>query len=289
MKNDRPSFTAGFVAWARGVASAYPLVEPPLHDLAAKQLLPAPIAWAIPPPERRWARTAQRALRVLSGGLVDHLAMRSTAIDLALCDAVADGVRQVILLGAGLDARAYRLPALASATVFEVDHPSTQSFKRARCENLRVQAQKLVHVSVDFARDALDPALAAAGHESKQPTFWIWEGVTMYLPPEATRLTVEVMGARSAPGSGIAVTYMDSGVVTFPFPLQQLANASFRALGEPLLGKMTPDQMGALLRSAGFDVVRDEHSVDWEREFGGSSLTAFAYRGERLATAQKGA
>jgi methyltransferase (TIGR00027 family) len=287
MKNDRPSLTAGFVAWARGVASAHPLVHPALHDSAARSLLPTPIAWAIPKPGQPWAWASQQALRALSGGLVDHLAMRTTAIDAALTEAIAAGTRQVILLGAGLDSRAYRMPGLSEATVFEVDHPSTQQFKQSKCRELQVQAQRLVHVSVDFGQDPLAAALAAAGHVQDRPTFWIWEGVTMYLPPEATRATLADIGSRSSPGSRVAVTYMDPGIETLPFPIREIVNVSFRALGEPLVGKMSPLHMSELLRSVDFGVLSDEHSVEWERRFGGSSRTAFAYRQERLAVAEK--
>lgn len=288
MKNDRPSLTAGFVAWARGVASAHPLVHPALHDDAARELLPAPFAWAVPRPERPWAWASQQALRALSGGLVDHLAMRTTAIDLALTDALAKGTRQVVLLGAGLDARAYRLTELATSTVFEVDYPSTQQFKHRQGQRLTPLAQRLVQVSVDFATDSLAAALTAAGHASTEPTFWIWEGVTMYLPPEATRSTLQAIGSCSAPGSRLAVTYSDADAARFPSPIRQVVQAGFRLLGEPMVGQMPPGRMRELLGEVGFAVLSDEHSLDWERRFGGSSRIAFAYRQERLAVAEKG-
>jgi methyltransferase (TIGR00027 family) len=287
MKSDRPSLTAGFVAWARGVASAHPLVHPALHDDAARELLPAAFGWAVPRPDRPWAWASQQALRALSAGLVDHLAMRTTAIDLALAEALAGGVRQVVLLGAGLDARAYRLPGLATSAVFEVDYPSTQQFKHRQGQRLTPLAQRLVHVSVDFATDSLAAALATAGHSTTVPTFWIWEGVTMYLPREATRSTLAAVGLCSSVGSRIAVTYSDAELARFPFPIRQVVHAGFQLLGEPMVGQMAPEQMRALLSEVGFSVVSDEHSLDWERRFGGSSRVAFAFRQERLAVAEK--
>jgi methyltransferase (TIGR00027 family) len=223
----------------------------------------------------------------MSGGLVDHLALRTTAIDRALTEALEAGVLQVVLLGAGLDARPYRMPGLSKAVVFEVDHPSTQRMKKERCAGLKVEARELVYVSVDFARDSLDQALEGAGHRRDQPSFWIWEGVTMYLPPEATRATLEVVGARSAPGSRVAVTYLDRSLAALPFPIRKIVEAPFRLLGEPLVGEMLPQQMVDLLANVHFRVVSDEHSVDWEHRFGGSSLAAIAYRMERLAVAEK--
>jgi methyltransferase (TIGR00027 family) len=224
-------------------------------------------------------------LRTISAGLVDHLALRTAAIDAALNEALAEGMAQVILLGAGLDARGYRLSTLAGSTLFEVDHPSTQEYKRSRCGDLTVRAGRLVYVAVDFAKESLTEELEKAGYRREIPSFWIWEGVTMYLPLEATRKTMEAVRDLSAPGSRLAVTYSER--VQAPFPVKQVVEASFQRLGEPFLGETSAEEMGALLRASGFRVLRDDHSVDWEGRFGGSSLAAIAYRRERLAVAER--
>src|SRR6266576_3103389 len=89
--------------------------------------------------------------------------------------AIDDAVRkrhspQLVILGAGLDGRAWRMTELAGADVFEVDHPASQQDKRERAGDLRPLARSLRYVPVDFTRDRLDVALAAAGHQQSVPT-----------------------------------------------------------------------------------------------------------------------
>ena len=103
---------------------------------------------------------------------------RTVAIDEAVRAAASP---QVVILGAGLDGRAWRMQELRDVTVFEVDHPDSQRVKRARVSALQQVARDVRFVPVDFTRDRLDDALAAAGHDATRPTTWIWEGVVMYL------------------------------------------------------------------------------------------------------------
>jgi methyltransferase (TIGR00027 family) len=98
--------------------------------------------------------------------------------------------RQLVILGAGLDARAYRLPELAGVSVFEVDHPATQVAKRQRLAEAGNGDARVVFVGVDFERDALEERLASAGHAPTVATAWIWEGVTPCLDRGAIEATL---------------------------------------------------------------------------------------------------
>src|SRR5262249_46565830 len=98
---------------------------------------------------------------------------RTIAVDEAVREARSP---QLVILGAGLDGRAWRMRELAETTVFEVDHPDTQREKRSRIGTLAQAARDVRFVPVDFTRDSLDEALAAAGHDPARPTTWIWEG-----------------------------------------------------------------------------------------------------------------
>lgn len=94
---------------------------------------------------------------------------RTVAID----DAIrASAAPQVVILGAGLDGRAWRMSELSDATVFEVDHPDSQREKRARAAQLAPIAREIRFVPVDFARDDLEAALAAGGHDPMQRLSW---------------------------------------------------------------------------------------------------------------------
>jgi methyltransferase (TIGR00027 family) len=175
--------------------------------------------------------------------------VRTVAID----DAVrAAGSPQLVILGAGLDGRAWRMPELADAIVFEVDHPDSQREKRSRVASLAQAAREVRFVPVDFERDGLDAALAAAGHDPARPTTWIWEGVVMYLTPADVEKTLAVVARRSAAGSRLIVLYHSPAVIL------RLVGLLVRRLGEPLRSTFTPPAMRALLAQHGFAVIHDD-------------------------------
>lgn len=276
MRDGRPSFTAAVVSAARGLASVDPM---------AVELLPAPFGAALHVATRAskrapWLLTACNAATL---GLVDHLELRTRAIDLALRTA---GAEQVVILGAGLDARAWRMPELAGTTVFEVDHPETQRYKRKRIEARAPRAKEVRFVAVDFERERLGDALAAAGHRADAKTFWIWEGVTPYLFPDAIRATLGDVAARSTRESRLAVTYGTPSGMKIGGGAVRVAQLSFRAMGEPLRGLMSPNAMEAELDAAGFDVVDDTSPRDW-REGDAPSRKRLLLVDEHLAVAQK--
>lgn len=178
----------------------------------------------------------------------DMMEVRTVSIDRAVRAAAAP---QVVILGAGLDGRAWRMPELAGADVFEVDHPDSQREKRERAASLTATARAVHFVPVDFARDDLDASLAAAGHDAARPTTWIWEGVVMYLAREAIDATLRVVARRSAPGSTLLVLYMAPSILT------PVVGAVVRAVGEPLKSVLTADEMRGILSAHGLAVARD--------------------------------
>jgi methyltransferase (TIGR00027 family) len=188
------------------------------------------------------------------------------------------------LLGAGLDARAWRLPALRDATVFEVDHPATQRVKRSRVDALRARAKEVRFVSVDFERQPLAARLAEEGHDATRPSFWIWEGVVPYLDPRASRATLEAVLSRSAPGSAIAVTYAVAEDRLWLTRLRDAVHIGFRILGEPLRGLTTTDAFHQTLRETGWSVGDDTGPLDWRARYG-YGVKALLSIEERLAVA----
>jgi methyltransferase (TIGR00027 family) len=265
------SLTALIVSAARGVE----------HDANGEQL--DPFAADLLPP------IAGRAVRVLSSltarapvaiavdlaslGLVAHVALRTLAIDAEVrrfMHRFADRSvsAQLLILGAGADSRAHRLEALRGAPVFEVDHPDTQSEKRDRAADLP-RFGALTYVPVDFERDSLDGALASAHFDRSQPTFVIWEGVTMYLTPEVFVGTLRVLRALLAPGSVLAATYgLPRMTRLMPQAVTRVAAVGFDLLGESLRGLMTSDTVAARLRDEGYQLVSDTGPIDWAHEAG---------------------
>src|SRR5207245_167359 len=135
-------------------------------------------------------------------GRAQMMAVRTVAIDEEVRAAAAP---QVVILGAGFDGRAWRMPELAGTVVFEVDHPDTQRDKVARAAALPRLAREIRFVPVDFTRESLEEKLAAAGHDPARPTTWLWEGVVMYLTRPEIQATLAVVARRSTPGSRLVI------------------------------------------------------------------------------------
>jgi methyltransferase (TIGR00027 family) len=192
--------------------------------------------------------------------MADMIALRTAAIDAAVRDAIAAGAKQLVIVGAGYDGRAWRMPELAGVKVFEVDHPATQAEKRTRGRELPSANGIVSFVSMNFELDSLDTALDRAGHDRSLPTCWIWEGVVMYLRREVMRATLADIARRSAPGSTLIVNYHTTH-------RRLLVRLIFRLIGEPQISAWTPEEMASDLRAAKFNVREDSGMADWNNRF----------------------
>jgi methyltransferase (TIGR00027 family) len=207
------------------------------------------------------ARAGKTGLRLeMARSMANMIALRTVAIDDAVRAGIAAGAKQLVILGAGYDGRAWRLPELAGVKVFEVDHPATQSDKRAHVSELPSSIAHVTFVPIDFEKESLIAVLERAGHNPASPTCWIWEGVVMYLTRNAMRATLADIAARSAPGSTLIVNYHEAHQRFF-------AKLLFRLIGEPQLSAWSPDEMAADLQSAGFTLRGDSGMADWNDRF----------------------
>lgn len=284
MREGKASTTAIFVAWARGLGTG--AHEP---DSLAPSVVPAPLAAQLRATQKFpfVAAPVRWLARAATFGLVDHIALRTAAIDSALHRAVLGGIDRLVVLGAGLDGRAWRLPWLHGVDVLEVDHPDTQALKRERTASLHPLARGVRFVSVDFERERLGERLDDEGHDPNARTFWIWEGVTPYLELDAIESTLRDAD-RSAPGSLLAMTYATPDVTPVPLPgVEHLVALGFRTLGEPLRGLATPHETRTRLQRFGFEIVSDTDQLDWGEGRRLEPAIAIAYRAERLALAEK--
>jgi methyltransferase (TIGR00027 family) len=183
--------------------------------------------------------------------------------------------------------RAFRLDDVGDSTVFEVDHPVTQRLKRQRAAGLTALAQRHSFVPVDFEKDSLPHALEAEGHRGDSPTCWIWEGVTAYLTREAQRETVRAIADRSAPGSRLAMTYVEPGESRKGGADVLRVAVVVRLFGEPFKGLMTRADAANLLIRAGFRVVEDSDAQDWRRRYSNNPDRSPDTFLERIAIAEK--
>ena len=127
------------------------------------------------------------------------IAVRTRFAEDALTAAVARGVRQLVVLGAGLDTYAYRGVMRDRLRIFEVDHPATQAWKRQRLAQAEIPLPRtLTFAPVDFERQTLGEGLAAAGFDAAERSFFTWLGVAPYLTEEAAYATLSFIG--SLPG-----------------------------------------------------------------------------------------
>ena len=193
---------------------------------------------------------------------------RTVAIDADLRNAAAP---QVVILGAGLDGRAWRMRELVGSLVFEVDHPDSQQLKRQRIASLTPEAREVRFVPLDFKSGGLAQVLEAAGHDPDLPTAWLWEGVVMYLNRDEIEAILRVVEGRSAPGSRLIVAYHQPAWMLLVLAL------IVRRLGEPIRTVLTPQQMRELLARYGF-------CIRWDRELPaiGSELSTEIGRATRL-------
>ncbi|MDR3031563.1 MAG: class I SAM-dependent methyltransferase [Kitasatospora sp.] len=215
---------------------------------------------------------------------------RTVAIDEAL-RAHPNG--QLVVLGAGLDTRAWRLAALADTDVWEVDHPASQRDKQDRlaAADLRptarsARAARSVRITpVDSAGDALGPALDAPGHDPAAPTTWLWEGVVPYLTREQVHATLAALAARTAPGSALVLNYQaPSAKAAAGRLLTRLLGNSVTA-GEPWRSLWRPERIAALLAEHGLRTVADHDLLTLAQDLDTPTGSRASLRSGRVAVA----
>ncbi|MBP0453109.1 class I SAM-dependent methyltransferase [Kitasatospora sp. RG8] len=141
------------------------------------------------------------------------IVIRTKFLDDLLQQASASGVRQVVLLGAGMDSRAFRMDWPEGTRLFEVDTAAPLDFKASVLRRERAVARcERITVAVDLRED-WPAALAAAGHDPAVPTVWIAEGLLIYLPEDEVELLLARIGAQSAAGSRMGLTLGPRGVI----------------------------------------------------------------------------
>jgi len=251
MKPGQASQTAVLVCTARAVAHGTTSIAR-YSDPTALVLLPPEARETVEryqggtAPEGARARFAHETLR--------RRAMMMVARTVYIDDAIREArTEQVVILGAGLDGRAWRMEELRNAVVFEVDHPDSQRDKRAGVAQLTQHAREVRFVPVDFERDNLEVALTASGHDARRPTTWIWEGVVMYLTPADVEATLVIVSNLSAEGSRIVIAYHS------PALMLRFVGYIVKRMGEPLRSAFTASQMSELLARHGFRVIKDQN------------------------------
>lgn len=263
MKQDSPSLTAYKVAMMR---AAHQILDNPnvFEDPIALPIVGNQGVSEIYSEKRKFKTGLQCYLRAI-------VVARSRFVEEELSIAFNRGVRQYMILGAGLDTFAYRNPYSANGLrVFEVDYPATQKWKRQQLNAAKIPIpETLTFAPIDFERQTLADPLREAGFRTDEPSFFSWLGVTMYLNREAIMATLEYISSSTPPGSGIVFDYMIP-----PSSQKFLRRLVYRLLAHRLAGFgetwqsfFDPNSLVMDLKAIGFTQVEDMGPEEINQQF----------------------
>jgi len=259
MLTDKASWTAELTALFRAVESLRPANTRLFQDPYAAAFLRPPLGLLLK--SRVLTRCAVWLMidRRFPGASVT-IASRIRYVDDCLTAAIEQGIEQLVILGAGYDARAHRFEALKDLQVFEVDHPNTQRLKKEKVRRHFGWLPAHVHyVPVDFESDALVPKLRQTGFNGDLKTFFIWEGVCKYLTEAAVGDLLTSVASLSARGSAIVFDYlfasMVGGLSGSPLARRMLDYQAKK--GEPFLFGLPEEPPEEFIRPKGFAMVRN--------------------------------
>ncbi|MFZ5644718.1 MAG: class I SAM-dependent methyltransferase [Bacillota bacterium] len=209
------------------------------------------------------------ALRVIPSA--SHSLSRSRYTEDALEEAVGQGVRQYVILGAGMDTFTFRRPEmLEQLQVFEVDHPATQDFKRSRIAELGWDLPAQLHfIPVDFTRESLTESLGRSAYNSQALSFFSWLGVTYYLPTEAVFATLKACAEVAPSGSSVIFDYMDTDAFVPGRAAKriQMSMEKCREWGEPLITGFEPSTLAEELAHIGLRLQEDLSPSDIQERY----------------------
>lgn len=290
MKPDSASKSALAAAAVRAIESYRPWKERLFEDRFACRFLPPVWRGIIELLRLPGLGSAVLAMRERQfPGVMGNLFCRTRFIDDALRDALGKGLDQVVILGAGFDSRAYRIPGIEQTSVFEVDHPAPQAEKQARLKRmLGTLPSHVTFVPIDFDRQQLEDVMAAAAFRTGTRMFFIWEGVTQYITAEAVDATFRYVSRAAATGSEIVFTYIRRGIVdgSARSAADQKLVSVLQRVGMPWVFGLDPTELAQYLAERGLKLIKDLGASDYQARYLdpiGRKMNVF--EGERIALA----
>ncbi len=292
MKPGRASKTAQFAAGFRALETVRrPSPDRIVEDSFAVHFLPTSMR----------ALVHGSALPVLGGlvrayvernwpGAMTSGVARTRLIDDWVRDAVRGGIDRFVILGAGFDSRAYRLPELAATRVVEIDHPDTQALKRAGIARIiGAPPANVTYLAADLSSADLRVVLRASNLDLTQRVFVIWEGVTHYLPAPAVERTLRAIAESCAPGSRLAFTYIHRSLIdgTMAFDGAGLSRDRVSGEGEPWIFGFDPATLATELAACDFTLCEDLGADDYRARYWGergARMRGFSFYHTALAT-----
>ncbi len=202
-------------------------------------------------------------------GVSNSIIARTRFIDDCLQEALNADIHQLVILGAGYDTRALRFEALRdTAAVFELDHPATQKAKLDRIKHyLGDDLSHVRYVPIDFSKEDITEKLDTCGYDDQLKTFFIWEGVTYYLPAQAINKTLQFIRRHSAFQSSVVFDYFPPTVVdgTTPLVEARALREGLKHIGEEIMFGIDPVQIAVFMEDRGFSVIKHLSSTEYWR------------------------
>ena len=310
MKEDQASFTAMLVAYMRAYHAMHDTPKI-FDDFLAYRLIPEDKRALIEQYLSGWNEqlndtehaklrsdhtTSSSLMQVINNIINEQkwaaqLFSRSRYAEDTLEKAIKQGVKQYVILGAGMDTFAFRQPEMMKKLeVFEVDHPATQEFKLHRLAELEWKHPAKLHfIPIDFTKESLVTALtSSSSYDPKVKTFFNWLGVTYFLTRDEVFTTLRSITEIAPAGSIVVLDYLDidAFIPEKSSPQIQKSLEYLRKIGEPMITGFNPSTLAEELASLGFSLQENLSPADIEeRYFKGRTDGYHAYEYAHFACA----
>jgi methyltransferase (TIGR00027 family) len=235
-------------------------------DPVAKELVGTPIRFLM-----RFASMRKFTIKqtdAIAPGIFGAQICRTRYVDDAVQTALSQGVGQLLILGAGLDSRPYRLPGIEHVRVFEVDLLSVQNEKKKRLQKFFGRLPEYVtFIPIDFDIQRLEDVFASTAFDPSQQAVFIWEGVTQYITEEAVSRTLAFVG-NSAPGSTLVFTYVLKSIIERRSDIpgaDKLMDAVSKE--SPWLFGLEPSNIQVFLKPFGLSLIADVGNADYQERY----------------------
>jgi methyltransferase (TIGR00027 family) len=226
------------------------------------------LEWAASHPEE--ARAMHEKRERLLPGLGNSTVVRVRFFDDFVKRSMDEGFKQLVILGAGYDSRAYRMEGLKKITIFEVDHPVTQAVKMKKIKEIFGSLpDHVVYVPADLGEHGFGQRLLDKGYDRSWKTLFLMEGLSYYLLPEMVDEILSFITGNSGRGSCILFDYLPQSVVDGSCELEAAKNirSHLAKLGEPLLFGIEDGAVETFLTKRGFSKIQNVTSEDYKKAY----------------------
>jgi len=270
MKSDKTSRTAQYMALFRALEATYLKTDKLFDDPYAIHFLDNGLRLAVKASSIPLVRKliVRRIQRKIPGAFSSGLA-RTKYIDDLLEESIKAGIKQVLILGAGFDTRAQRLPSLKSLPVIEIDHPNTSNFKKEIFKKrIGELPSNVKYYQVDFNEQSLEQLALKHNFDFSIPTAIIWEGVTNYLSPAAIDQTFSFI-SKYERGSFVIFTYVHKQVIDIPelfFGAEKLLR-DLESIEEHWTFGFMPQELDSYLKKFGLTLIQDLGATEYRQKY----------------------